>query len=439
MHCSLLRTIPLCLLLLSGLPLCAQEYRWAHQDSIPNMHYEDVACADSMHCYAIGNDGGLKQTIRRSVDGGRTWKRVYLDSGYLIAPNVPHYPLRMWRVVSPVAGLCLVVCDSGRTIRSTDGGDTWTTIQLPVWSRVFGIMMWDSLQGMCVTVFDSILVTTDAGATWTYRSLSDQTKSESWLGLTCLRGRDEGYLIARSRTVWRTEDRGKTWRAGGKAEGCSRLAFVSADSGWAVGGVRTGVGDQERDVIRRTIDGGKTWQTQIDSVIPRSSGLRSIAFADRFHGLAIGGAGKIHRTDDAGESWVQEWGGFIKNMDPSYTSVAYPATSTAFIVSNEGNILRQEQIVGGVAETGVGAGGVRVIPNPVHDGAGRVAYTMERSGPVRVVVIDALGRRVAVLADGIVETGEHSVALPSGLPAGAYRVRVTGAGSVRGAIMVVVR
>ena len=84
------------------------------------------------------------------------------------------------------------------------------------------------------------------------------------------------------------------------------------------------------------------------------------------------------------------------------------------------------------SETGPDGSGlaVRVAPNPVS-GDARVALTAE-AGPARVELFDALGRRVAVLHDGVAPAGRLPHVLDaSGLPTGAYVVRVRGeAGAV---------
>ena len=88
-----------------------------------------------------------------------------------------------------------------------------------------------------------------------------------------------------------------------------------------------------------------------------------------------------------------------------------------------------------LARTGAAVNGVRpgvtehmlsVYPNPTR-GAATVVLTLEASAEVEVAVYDVLGRRVAVLAEGLLEAGAHRFAFDSaGLPAGLYLVRVEG-------------
>ena len=76
-----------------------------------------------------------------------------------------------------------------------------------------------------------------------------------------------------------------------------------------------------------------------------------------------------------------------------------------------------------------GAEALAVYPNPAT-GRAQVAFGLAEAGAVRLAVYDALGREVAVLADGAAEAGRHVATFEgSGLASGVYVVRLeTGAG-----------
>ncbi|MEM1042356.1 MAG: T9SS type A sorting domain-containing protein [Bacteroidota bacterium] len=68
---------------------------------------------------------------------------------------------------------------------------------------------------------------------------------------------------------------------------------------------------------------------------------------------------------------------------------------------------------------------LRTVPNPARSSA-TVAFGLSEPGPVRLVLFDAVGRRVAVLAEGQRGPGSHVVqASLSSLPAGVYVLRLT--------------
>ena len=78
-------------------------------------------------------------------------------------------------------------------------------------------------------------------------------------------------------------------------------------------------------------------------------------------------------------------------------------------------------------------------PNPVR-GRLAVAFGAAEAAPVRASVFDALGREVAVLADGPFEAGRHEVSLDTAaMPSGVYVVRVVVGGDVQTKQVTVVR
>lgn len=64
------------------------------------------------------------------------------------------------------------------------------------------------------------------------------------------------------------------------------------------------------------------------------------------------------------------------------------------------------------------------VASPVR-GAAVVRYSLAEAGPVRLVAVDALGRLVAVLADGVQAAGAHEAPLAAGLAPGVYLVRLS--------------
>ncbi|WP_412060973.1 T9SS type A sorting domain-containing protein [Rubrivirga sp. IMCC45206] len=77
-------------------------------------------------------------------------------------------------------------------------------------------------------------------------------------------------------------------------------------------------------------------------------------------------------------------------------------------------------------------------PNPSRGGA-VVPFEVPVDGPVRLVAFDALGREVAVLADGRREPGAHEGRLPASLAPGVYVVRLVADGQALARSVVVVR
>jgi len=65
----------------------------------------------------------------------------------------------------------------------------------------------------------------------------------------------------------------------------------------------------------------------------------------------------------------------------------------------------------------------RVQPNPVSGSAG-VSLTLPTEAHVRATVLDALGRQLGLVVDGVLPKGETELAIPDGLAPGTYLLRV---------------
>ncbi|MEZ4702604.1 MAG: hypothetical protein R2834_19885 [Rhodothermales bacterium] len=103
--------------------------------------------------------------------------------------------------------------------------------------------------------------------------------------------------------------------------------------------------------------------------------------------------------------------------------------------------LTSSERVTAVEEGGVVAGTPEVFglseayPNPFSESA-TVVLDVPDVMPVRVDVFDALGRRIAVLHDGVTAAGRHELTFaPAGRPGGLYIVRATGGGAVATRLM----
>ncbi|HEX9950266.1 MAG TPA: T9SS type A sorting domain-containing protein [Rubricoccaceae bacterium] len=82
---------------------------------------------------------------------------------------------------------------------------------------------------------------------------------------------------------------------------------------------------------------------------------------------------------------------------------------------------------------------MRAVPNPSRN-ATTLAFHLDAAGPVRLTLIDALGRTVAVLHDGELAAGEQTARVDtSRLPAGVYVARLDAGGRVETRRLTVVR
>jgi len=83
------------------------------------------------------------------------------------------------------------------------------------------------------------------------------------------------------------------------------VSFVDANTGWVAGGwqVCGGSCGGTSDLLSRTDDGGATWTRQ---TTPIAYGLHAVAFVDANTGWAVGGLGSIVHTTDGGATWTSQ-------------------------------------------------------------------------------------------------------------------------------------
>lgn len=124
-----------------------------------------VHMASAQHCYAVGEDGAA----HRSTDGGATWSPMNVGT-----------PADLYGVAFSTPQRGLICGDRGTLLRTTDGGSSWSTVALQGFeSRAMYSVAW--LDSMTVVVCGGasaiahgqfalpdgfILRSTDAGVTW---------------------------------------------------------------------------------------------------------------------------------------------------------------------------------------------------------------------------------------------------------------------------------
>jgi hypothetical protein len=129
-----------------------------------------------------------------------------------------------------------------RILVSRDGGRTWR-------ARRFGGVLVDLVidpadpNRLLATSGAQLLISRNAGRSW--RSITETT------GLLAWPERDRLYLLASDGRLWWSPDHGRRWQARGQIGG--RPAAFSASPGGRL------IGATEAGVIRKSRDGGRTW------------------------------------------------------------------------------------------------------------------------------------------------------------------------------------
>ncbi len=432
------------MLFLAGSRLLAQISDWELQDSVYQMSYMSLDCADSLHCMAISTFGFGEFDIRKSTDGGRTWRTVYLDSGGIGWPHPLPAPLR--HISYPSADICAVGGDKGQVLVTRDGGATWSR-------QIFGdlnvktVVMSNANVGMFAIGADSIFVTTDGGRTWGESEMPSMPRAYGVVDITapapgtflvlCVVMSDSSYLF-------RTDDTGRTWRQMPSRYRAQNIYFIDSLHGWMASRIRVDPnGELSRLDLAYTRDGGEQWEQLIDSDLNgKFWKIHSMAFKDTLNGIIGDYSFAVWLTSDGGRTWYRDWSVYALKLT-TFSGVEYLTPTRLISATADGKIYAFEsQPESGVTEIGTSRTGLSLSPNPVdRDGMAMIRLSTERGGRLDVVVTDLLGREVATEQEEVIGPGERTLPLaPRGrLSAGTYIVRIALDGDMIGVVKAFVR
>ena len=209
---------------------------------------------------------------------------------------------------------------------------------------------------------------------------------------------------------------------------------VSADGGTIVGYVRGNSGG--REAFRWTAEGGMLGLGR----------LPDFSYSEAY-GTSADGAVVVGRNTrrGAGEAFLWTAGEGMQQISALLTSAGVNVSGWTLLeawgVSDDGTVIvgygrnpqGQTEAWRAVLPRAVSADpspeagpgfGVTVSPNPVRNRA-TLRFRLPEAGPVRLALVDALGRTVAVVTEGGRGAGDHTVAVDtSRLPAGVYVARL---------------
>lgn len=292
--------------------------RWATVDVLDRTHLWVVSpTPDSVWPYGgQGTFDTLHLVVRRSSDGGRSWRSVSIPGDYAgTTPELAFLDARHGYL------LCASLRGGGPSVvlRTEDGGATWRTTGTPGFylGSAFSVsgpaVVWSGTQGDAGPVERPVLdVSRDGGRTWTDAKLPGLVGSlyatntvlapPAWFGATGVVVVSHEPTSGQELTIYRSIDHGRTWkRAASLPNPSGRSAFAAVDAThWLLA---TGSG------WRRTADGGRTWSSFTPKGLPRT-GLTSIQFSDADHGVALVATGAftvpgdLFVTVDGGTTWT---------------------------------------------------------------------------------------------------------------------------------------
>jgi photosystem II stability/assembly factor-like uncharacterized protein len=395
-----------------------------------------IAAADTSNLIASGIQD-INDLIFRSSNGGSTWELVHVDTATEFDyPDLAH----------PTPSLCIAVGNRGHIMRSSDGGSSWSVVPCDAKAATTDSMsmtqitMYDSLHGFAAGFTQVLLRTRDGGLSWQRlpNPLGGDSTSLGFSDIACptphtLIALMGGVVNGQRRTaVYRSDDDGEHWSSVDipTQSSLGSICFVDSLHGWIAGYGKTGQPGMIQNMILRTIDGGHSWDTVLEEIVPGDNSGTIVKFCDPLHGMAVMCGDRTFRTTDGGATW-----GVYTKLTQNFallvvTDLAYPDSTRAWTVSSTGKImLFSTQGSSTVPLTEAGSTNeyaARLYPNPaLSDGPAYLSYTLPHPAHVRVVLVNSLGDEVVTMTDAQVDGGAHTLALsrPESIASGAYFLR----------------
>ena len=394
---------------------------------------------------------------------GRMWST---GSRGLLWMSPPYGPTDTWTVSQnefggqPLIALgqdTLVAQRNTGPRRSVDNGQTFTPAEFPdpgitdAFVEVpFGLPYGGTLIGELFN--DFAIVSRDRGASWTRATLpnSAQESPSAYSLAVVRRGPHAGRIVGAG--AWGlavSDDGGASYTPVPGLWAYFRFnadAIAVLDRGAPAGGDRLVASyiDPQRPELAAFVlvsdDGGDSWrETFALTGDPNAAATDVVDFGGGRASIVMHG-GHVWSTDDAGETW--QIVGVVPGamMDPAGSPMSGRVLWA--VRGPDGRLYVGGSRLGGanpgwafrtVAPVVAGEGGpdeapevgLSVSPNPTGERAD-IVVTLAEAQAVRVGVLDALGREIAVVLDGALAAGEQTLGVDTrSWPAGIYVVRVT--------------
>ena len=346
---------------------------WVEQTSGTTEKLRAVQFLDANNGYVCGDNG----TVIKTTDGGTTWTSVNISTSVPVCDVYFVDTSEGWAAVGDENNSAT----SGQIWHTTNGGTSWIQQTPGTTEARFGVsaasstVVWEvgSRNGPI-----NIDATTNGGTTWTIQS---NDNIFGWLykidalSATTAFSIGGAFFPSVSGFIIKTTNGGTTWLLNntGTIPFMNGIDMVNANTGFVVG---------DAGFIMTTTDSGATWTTQTSGT---TDTLQDVSLVSTSTGWACGFTGTIRGTNNGGTSWTSETSGVTQNLNGIYAL----DTATAWAVGDSGKIIRRTLGTGIQDGHGLNSN-INIYPNPFSNST-TISLDIQGNEPLSFVVFDITG------------------------------------------------
>ena len=322
---------------------------------------------------------------------------------------------------------------NSKTLRTTDSGNNWSEINIPLYFSAFTIQFIDQQNGFIGCDSNRLLVTSNAGLNWNVVNLSHSipfdiegisfiNNSTGWLS------GHKTYSIYPNNfernILWKTTNSGGNWNIIYDSIGIRRnylIQFVTENTGFKTSNTGS-------KVYFKTINGGANW---FSVSLPVYTDYWSFKFINQNTGWISGSTSTSNRvilkTTNGGNNWsfqlIEEYGSYIRSIYAfdennawfcGYNNSIYKTTDGGGVIGIEpvNNSLRKHFSLS------------QSYPNPFNPTT-IINYQLSVSSNVSLKIYDITGKEISILVNQKQTPGYYKVKFDgSYLPSGVYFYKI---------------
>ena len=271
--------------------------------------------------YVVGSNESYYGIILETNDGGNNWNLKYRSSTQLT--NL--FFINQWTGWA--------IADSGRILKTTNGGDDWAEYYCGYNARLLDIKFLDELNGWMISAYGDggVFRSTDGGNSWTVYNPMFNTS------FYCMSFISESTGWVCSSEMFKTTDGGQSWNQISSTAGTSwwpYIQFVNENVGWCY---QNNSMISTSDLLKST-DGGITWTIQNTNV---TEGISDADFLNTNFGCAVGAAGTIITTINGGDNWISH----TTKLELSLNKVDFPSSNNGYAIGRRGSGLTSTSLI----------------------------------------------------------------------------------------------